>query len=356
MSDKKKSKVPKTAKPKKPVKERKTPKTPEETRALKAKITKFPEGRTQKKNTVNKAQTQNPKTVKEEKPKIQKSQKGFDIKKKTKQAVETAGNTIVSIEDALDREPQGKTSRAREKREKRRILRRKIFLIVLALLIVLFLLGYFLFTIKRVQVDGNKFYDDEVISEMVLSDSNSWNALYVLFADKFLPKEKMPFIDDVEIKLTGRNSIKIEVFEKPTIGCIYVDGSGQYAYFDKDGIVCELSPDIMKGVPQIYGVSCFDADLYDDIELSDQSVLKTLLLLVVDLDKYGIPSDSITFQGSHIGLQYDHITVNLGTSQYLTEKLMRLTKVMPQLDALAGTLYLDTWTPENTDIVFKKQK
>ena len=313
----------------------------EKVNTKKAKIEKFSEKKSKKKleNKPNKE------------PK-----KDSKLKKNTKLAVETAQNTIVSIEDALDREPKGKTSRAREKREERRIRRRKIFLIVLASIIVLFLLGYFFFTIKQVQVEGNKFYEDEVISEMVLSDAHSWNALYVLFADKFLPKEKMPFIDDVEISLTGMHSVKIEVFEKPTIGCIYVNGSGQYAYFDKDGMVCELSPDVLKKVPQIYGVSCLDADLYDEIELSDQAVLKTLLLLVVDLDKYGIPSDSITFQGSHINLQYDHITVNLGTSEYRTEKLMRVTKVMPQLDALAGTLHLDTWTPENTDIVFKKQK
>lgn len=337
------------------------PRGKENKKKTKNNITPFPgnkKPKTKKKSDIKaeekKAETKTAGAKKDTKTRAPKQDSAFV--KNTKRAAKIAGEAITTIEDAIDGEPVSKTSRAREKREKRRKLRRRVILIVFLSIIALFLLGYFLCTIKQVQVEGNKLYEDQVISEMVLSDNNSWNALYVVFANKFLPKEKMPFIDDVEIKLTGRNSIRIEVYEKPTIGCIYVDGSGQYAYFDKDGIVCELSSDVLKTVPQIYGISCFDAELYDDIELSDPSILKTLLLLVVDLDKYGIPSDSITFQGSHINLQYDHITVNLGTSQYLTEKLMRLTKVLPQLDALAGTLHLDTWNPENTDIVFKKQK
>lgn len=293
------------------------------------------------------------KKAKKDKVKAEKVKKPEKEKSKPKEPIKPVAEEVPAEDMVI---PEGKTSRWLERRNRRRKTRLIVLGVVFSVLFVLFLLGYFFFTIKTVQVEGNRFYEDQVISEMVLSDSNSWNALYVVFRDKFLKREKMPFIDDVEISLTGRNSIKINVFEKPMIGCIYVDGTGQYAYFDKDGLVCELSPDVMKGVPQIYGISCFDADLYDEVELSDPAVLKTLLLLVVDLDKYKIPSDSITFQGSSISLQYDHITVKLGSSQYLTEKLMRLTKVLPQLDALAGTLHLETWNPENTDIVFKKQK
>ena len=42
------------------------------------------------------------------------------------------------------------------------------------------------------------------------------------------------------------------------------------------------------------------------------------------------------------------------SEDYLTQKIARLSAIMPQLSGLSGILHLETWTPDTTDIVFDR--
>ena len=38
----------------------------------------------------------------------------------------------------------------------------------------------------------------------------------------------------------------------------------------------------------------------------------------------------------------------------MSEKVMRLSYILPKLEGMTGTLHLEDWNTENTDIVFEK--
>ena len=53
-------------------------------------------------------------------------------------------------------------------------------------------------------------------------------------------------------------------------------------------------------------------------------------------------------------MSYGEITVLIGQAQNLNEKVVRLSHIMPKLDGQKGTLHLESWTENTTDIAFEK--
>ena len=45
--------------------------------------------------------------------------------------------------------------------------------------------------------------------------------------------------------------------------------------------------------------------------------------------------------------------MKLGDTEELTEKVVRLEKIMPNLEGLSGTLHMEDWTEDTTDITFR---
>ena len=50
------------------------------------------------------------------------------------------------------------------------------------------------------------------------------------------------------------------------------------------------------------------------------------------------------------------ITILVGNADNLAQKIMRLQYILPQLDGKKGTLHLENWTSETTDIIFDPKK
>lgn len=243
-----------------------------------------------------------------------------------------------------------------ERRKKRR--RKHIligFLTTLLILALAALIVIKVFTVKNVEVEGNKLYSDEQIKEWVLNDDYSWNTLYVYFKYRFFDTQEVPFIDTMEVTVKSPHTLHVEVYEKGLLGYLYMDSLGQNVYFDKDGFVVEMSTDVIEGVPQITGLACGDAVLYEKLDVSGKDTLKDLLAVTQTLKKYNLVPDTINYddQGT-VTLQYGTITVNLGQATSLTEKVVRMEKIMPDLEGLTGILHLEDWTEDTTDITFEK--
>ena len=241
----------------------------------------------------------------------------------------------------------------RKKRRRKRIL--ITFLVICLLLGTSALVVVKVFRVNKVEVTGNKLYADEQIEEWVLNDEYSWNSLYVYLKYRFFDTREVPFIDTMEVGLKIPQTITIQVYEKGLLGYLYMDSIGQNVYFDKDGFVVETSSETIEGIPRITGLTCNQVVLYEKLDLEDKKSLKTLLSVTQTLKKYSLVPDSIDYgENGDIGLTYGTITVNLGTTDNLTEKVKRLEKNMPKLEGLSGTLHLEEWTEETTDITFEK--
>ncbi len=211
-------------------------------------------------------------------------------------------------------------------------------------------------TVRDVEVEGNVLYDDETIKNTVLNDKFSTNTLYVFFKNKFSKGEEMPFVDSVEISVSLPHKVHITVYEKGMLGYVYVDSMGQNAYFDKDGIVVEISEKKIKDVPIIKGMSIDEVVLFEKLP-ADDVMLDTLLNITRSLEKFELVPSSIDVSDSdNMKLKFGKITVEFGDEEYLNEKMTRLSYILGELKGKKGTLYMDFWSPDTTDIVFSEDK
>lgn len=242
--------------------------------------------------------------------------------------------------------------RRRKRRRKKTLL---VILLVLLLLAVAALVVVKVFTVEKVVVKGNDLYEDEVISQWVLNDEYSWNTLYVYLKYQFREPEAIPFVDTLEVNMRLPHTIEIQVYEKGLLGYVEMESVGQNAYFDKDGIVVETSSELIEGIPCIRGLSVDSVVLYEKLPIKGKSVLKNLLALTQMLKKYQLVPDIISYGADMTySLEYGQVKVLLGSAERFGDKVVRLAEILPRLEGMGGTLHLESWTENTTDIRFEK--
>lgn len=225
---------------------------------------------------------------------------------------------------------------------------------VFILLALAFLIILKVFCVKNVVVEGNKLYDASVIEKAVLNDEYSWNSLYVFVKYKFVDTKEIPFIDTMEISLESPTTLHIKVYEKGMLGYLYIPSISENAYFDKNGLVVETSRKAIEGVPQICGIDCDKVVLYEKLPIAGAR-LREILTLTQALKRNALIPDSVTYGGEQEPeLAYGDIHVLMGSQELLTQKVERLAKIKPKLAGMKGTLHLENWTEETTNIVFDR--
>ena len=229
-----------------------------------------------------------------------------------------------------------------------------LFILILLIAAVVFIVMN-VFTVENVVVEGNELYSSTQIENMVLNDEYSWNSLYVDLKYRFVDIGEVPFVDTMEVSLDNPHTVHIKVYEKGMLGYLYINSIGQNAYFDKDGFVVETSTEVIDGVPKITGISCEEVVLYEKLQLENSDILRDLLNLTQTLKKYNLLPDEIQYDSNmEPVLYYGTIQVKIGSEDNLSQKVVRLSIILPQLDGLSGTLHLETWTPETTDIIWDR--
>ena len=244
----------------------------------------------------------------------------------------------------------------KEKRKKQRLLKKLIIAIAIIMLLVVIavLIVVNVFVVKKVKVEGNKLYDEQLITETVLNDKHSWNSLYVLLKYTFVDTKDVPFIDAMEVKLVDPQTLKIKVYEKGMLGYLYIPTIGENAYFDKDGFVVETSTRIIAHVPRIEGITCDEVVLYEKLPIETQK-LREMLTLSQALKREGLDPDMIHFgMDQSPVLYYGSAEVWLGSIELLTQKVTRLTEILPSIQELTGVLHMEEWTEESSNIIFEK--
>lgn len=210
------------------------------------------------------------------------------------------------------------------------------------------------FVVKNVRVEGNELYDEELIKTTVLNDEYSWSSLYVLLKYTFTDATQLPFIDTMEISMEDAQTLHIRVYEKGLLGYLYIPAIDKNAYFDKDGIVVETSSEKIENVPRIQGLECNEVVLYEKLPVENK-LLKQLLTLTQTLKRDGLEPDAVSYGVKNAPvLRYENVEVNLGSMEYLTQKVERMKEILPRLAGMSGTLHLENWNEQTTNIVFEK--
>lgn len=246
----------------------------------------------------------------------------------------------------------------KEKRRKQRLLKKVLIgvLVFMVLIVIAVFVVLNVFVVKNVKVEGNKLYDEQLITDTVLNDEYSWNSLYVLLKYTFVDIKEVPFIDEMEVSLADPQTLRIKVYEKGMLGYLYISSIGENAYFDKDGFVVETSTRIIENVPKMEGISCDEVVLYEKLPIDNQKLRDTLTLTQA-LKREGLEPDSIHFslEKSPV-LFYGETEVWLGSTELLTQKVTRLKEILPSIKDVAGVLHMEGWSEESSNIIFEKKQ
>ena len=105
---------------------------------------------------------------------------------------------------------------------------------------------------------------------------------------------------------------------------------------------------------KIEGIDCEKVVLYEKLPIKT-SKLRDILTLTQALKRKKLVPDSIIYGGvNEPELKYKKVSVFVGDISLLTQKVDRLEAIMPSIKDMNGTLHLESWTEENTNIVFDK--
>ncbi len=69
-----------------------------------------------------------------------------------------------------------------------------------------------------------------------------------------------------------------------------------------------------------------------------------------------VPAQILFNEKGEISLDYGEIQVILGNSDNLTQKILRVSYVLPQLSGKKGVLHVENWSENTTNIIFDEAK
>lgn len=226
---------------------------------------------------------------------------------------------------------------------------------VLGTLLAVFLAAFYMNQITKVEIEGNYFFSEEEIKNMVMDGELEHNAWYLYWKYNYKEAPQFPFIDKIEIELTGRGQVQIHVYEKSIVG--YVEYLGSYMYFDKDGTVVESSAKEMNYVPKITGLKYDSITLYEKLPVKDKKVFRAILELTKELKKNDIMPDRIQYNDDmEATLYFGNARVMLGDDSSQNEKITRLKALVPELEGRSGVLHMEEVDEDNKNIVFKQDE
>ena len=216
-------------------------------------------------------------------------------------------------------------------------------------LFLLLVLGLVSLRVTSVTVTGNHQYSAEQIENLLFDDEWDRNSLILFLQDRFRPHKEIPFVEDYNIVFRSPFSVEVIVYEKSVVG--YVSYMSSYMYFDKDGIIVESSSSRLEGVPWITGLSFGQIVLNEPLPVENQRIFEQIMNLTQVLSVYEIQVDQIKYDSSgNATLVMGDIDVYLGDNKDMNGKISELHDMLPKLNGLSGTLYLDTYDENNSDM------
>lgn len=188
-----------------------------------------------------------------------------------------------------------------------------------------------------IEFSGSEKYTDKELSEYLFPTKKSANPFVFWFTSRFKEHVEIPFVEAYDVELDGLSHFNVTFYEKSLVG--YVEYMGSYKYFDKDGIVVESSSRLIEGVPFVTGIDVDYIVLHSKLPVEDDKVFDVLLDITQLLNKYEIDVDKIFISNElEIRLYLNKIRVELGTKKDLSEKIMDLRDILPNLSDVSGVL------------------
>lgn len=223
-------------------------------------------------------------------------------------------------------------------------------IIVILVLIAIAMIGRY--KVTTIYVEGNVHYTNEQIIDMVMNGPLGDNSLYLNFKYKDKGISDVPFVQKMDVEILAPDTIRIMVYEKALAG--YIEHLGKYMYFDKDGIVVEVSDERTPTIPQVTGLSFDHVVLNSPLPIDSPDIFSDILDITKLLNKYDIRADRIAFdKARHKTLWFGNARVSLGSNENIGEKILKLKSILPELEGKSGLLRMDNYSEEVKNITFE---
>lgn len=225
-----------------------------------------------------------------------------------------------------------------------------IIVLLIGILIFAFIEG---FKVKTVTVEGSSHYTTDEITNYVLDSKFCRNTVFVYLKYNNKAIKDIPFVEQIDVKIVDRNSVKITVYEKYVAGCAY--NLGNYLYFDNEGTIVEASKVKTEGIPVVTGLSFDHFTLYEPLPVENTEVFNKILNITKLLNKNSLNADIIFFdENLNVTLFFEDVRVNIGLGEDLDEKFVTLPLILPDLKGKKGVLHMENYSEKNTNIVFNE--
>lgn len=261
---------------------------------------------------------------------------------------------------------------------------------VLAVMLVLAALVVFgLFRVREVVVTGNSIYTSADIQEAVMQDGLCKNTLYLMwkYKDDSKVAENLPFLSSVEVTMKKPYQVEIRVYEKPEVG-YFLNGT-DYVYFDRDGLIVEISKKLRENIPKITGITISKPVRYEMLpvkgqktaaaeteaqeketdteeesgdgtavteeDAANQEVFEAVVGITQSLSKNGLVPKEIKFdEQGEITLYFDSMRVKLGGYTDIEEKIAALKSVYEKVEGMEGVLHMEDFSSDSQTINFRQ--
>ena len=227
-------------------------------------------------------------------------------------------------------------------------------IVALLICIVIAVAGFYLYSLRITEFvfSGNTLrYSDEELKNLIFTTDIECNPVYAMFVDKH--DKEIPFIAKYEIDVEWPDKANVTVYGKDIIGYVYYKDF--YIYFDKDGIVVELSNELLDDVILMEGLEFGQMVLYQKLPTKREESFSLILSLTKMIKKNEIDVDKVVFDSElNMTIYRDNIKVVLGKDEYLDEKLTKVKVLLPSLEGYSGVLNLENYREGNDNFWFRQ--
>ena len=227
-------------------------------------------------------------------------------------------------------------------------------IIALIICIAFAVAGYYLYSLRITEFafSGNTLrYSDEELESLIFTSDIEYNPVYAMFVDK--QDKEIPFIAKYEIDIEWPNKANVTVYGKDIIGYVYYKDF--YIYFDKDGIVVELSKELLDGVILMEGLDFGQMVLHQKLPTKKEESFSLILSLGKMIKKNEIDADKVVFDSElNMTLYVGNIEIVLGKDEFLDEKMTKVKVLLPSLMEYSGVLNLENYREGNDSFWFRQ--
>lgn len=253
-------------------------------------------------------------------------------------------------------EPRDEFIRKRMERQKkirkRRLIFTFIFLICLSVCVGIILSLTVFFPIEKIMVSGSKVYEPQQIikkSGIEIGD-NLFTVSKASVEDRL--KAKLPYVETVDFDRELPGTLKIKVKDASEYACYFIDD--EYYTVSRENWVLEKNDSPPENIFVVTGSKAL-CNVGSQVKFSDEETKVLMEELIASLSTEKIDINSVDLSNKvEITLKVDsRFTVNLGTSNNITEKIKHLramiSKISPEKQ---GKINLSMWSETNTKGTF----